>query len=93
MKDLAKSFELELRGRLRRSEDAQAALAEAVDHTGGQWCLRADDGQLDPFLDGVVGELLEVGDRDVLQPLVARRAAVAGRDVDRLHPRRLRQPP
>ena len=74
----------ELRGRLRRAEDAQAALAEQVDHAGGQRRLRADHRQHDLFLHDEVGQRPEVGDRHVVQALVHRRAAVAGRDVDRL---------
>ena len=42
---------------------------------------------------GEVGQRLEVGVGDVVQPLVERGAAVARRHVHRLHARRLRQLP
>jgi hypothetical protein len=48
----------ELGGFLGRAEDLQAAGAEDVDDAGGEGRFRADDGQVDLFLLGEVGERL-----------------------------------
>jgi hypothetical protein len=83
----------ELRGFLGRAEDLQAAGAEDVDHAGGERRFRADDGEVDLLLLGEVGEGLRIGDVDVLQLVLARRAGVAGGDVDLLQAGGLGQAP
>ena len=76
----------QLRRGARRAEDPQTALAEQVHGTGGQRRLRADDGERDLLALREVGQLVQVGDEDVAQSLVGRRAAVARRHVDHLDP-------
>ena len=76
---------LELRGRLGRAEDAQAARAEFVDHPGRQRSLGADHGERDLLGLREVGQRLHVGHRHVDQAVVERGAAVAGSHVDLLH--------
>ena len=64
----------ELRRRLRRAEDAQAARAEHVDDAGGQRRLGADDGERDLLL------LREVGaapSRSVIGDVLAARGSSA----------------
>jgi len=84
---------LELRGFARRPEDLQAARAEQVDDAGRERRFGPDERECDAFAFREVGERVERRDVDVLQTLVLRRAAIAGRDIDHLNARRLRELP
>ena len=83
----------ELRGFLGRAENLQAAGAEDVDHAGGERRFRADDGEVDLVLLGEISQGFRVGDVDVFQLVLARRAGVAGGDENLLQAGRLRQAP
>jgi hypothetical protein len=78
---------LQLRRGARRAEDAQAARPEEVDDARGERGLRADHREVDLLARGEVAKLAEVGDRDVLDPGLARRTAISRRDEHFLHPR------
>ncbi len=83
----------ELGGGARRTENFQAAGAKAIDDACGQRRFGPDHGVGDFFAHAERGQLFGVGHLQVLQPGVERGAAVAGRDIDLLYPRRLRQLP
>ncbi|CFW05319.1 Uncharacterised protein [Bordetella pertussis] len=83
----------QLRGRLGRTEDLQAAGAEHVDHAGGQGRLGADHGQRHALALDEVGQFLGAGQRYVLELLALRGAAVAGRHVDLVDARGAGQTP
>ena len=83
----------ELRGCLGRAEDAQAAGAEDIDDAGGQRRFRTDDGQVDVLARRRVGQRVDVGDGQVLQLVLARRAGVAGGDQNLLQAGRLGETP
>ncbi len=83
----------QLRGGLGGAEDAQAAGAEDIDDAGRQRRFRADHGQVDVFLLGEIGQGVDVGERQVFQLRLARRAGIAGRDQHLLQARRLGQAP
>ena len=74
----------ELRGFLGRAEDLQAAGAEDVDDAGRQRRFRADDGEVDLVLLGEIGQRFRIGDVEVFQLVLARRAGIAGGDQDLL---------
>ena len=80
-------------GGLRGPEDAQPTLTKEIDDASGQRTFGADHRERDLFADGELGQLVEVGQRQVVQPAIKRGAAVAGRDIDRLHAGRLQQLP
>ena len=82
-----------LRRRLRRAEDAQATGTEVIDDAAGEWPFRADDRQRDLFALGEFGQVLEVGERQVVQPAVTGGAAIARCDIDRLNLGRLQELP
>ena len=67
--------------------------AKLVHHTGRQRAFGADDGQADLVLLRPLAQLHDVGNGNVFQPVVQRRAAVAGGDVDPFHLGRLGQLP
>ena len=94
MNALANAFELSSSAAaLGRPEDAQAAGAKDVDRAGGERRFRADDGEVDLLVERELGELGEVGDGDVLQMRLERRAGIARRDEDGLDALALRQLP
>ena len=84
---------LELRGRLRRSEDAQARRAERVDDAGRERRLGPHDGQADLLAAREVDEVGDRGDRDVHERGIARGARVARRDEHARDARALRDLP
>ena len=82
------------RGRT-RSETLQPGRAKAIDHAGGEWCLRADHGQPDVVLTGQRQQAIDILgiDRDILDSRLQRRAGIARRDQHLLDIARLRQFP
>ena len=84
---------LQLRGRPGRAEDAQTVEPKLVHHPGRQRALGADHGQANLFVNRPGAQGLNIGDRHVLQVRVERRAAIARRHIDFLHPGRLGQLP
>ena len=55
----------QLRGRLRRPEDAQPAAAEDVDDAGGERRFRSDDGQRHLHGHRQFGQRVDIGGADV----------------------------
>jgi hypothetical protein len=82
-----------LGGFLGRAEDLQTTGAENIDHASRQRRFRADDGEVDLVLLGEISQGFRIGDVDVFQLVLARRAGVAGGDVNFLHTFGLRQTP
>ncbi len=82
---------LQLRWRPARSEAAQPRNLERVRDSGHQRCLGPDDGQPDPIALGELDQGRDVvrGDGDVLDPRLARGAAITRGDIDPLRQRRL----
>ncbi len=91
LREVLRAFEL--RGFLGRAENLQAARAEQVDDTRRERTFRADHGQRNLLFLGEIGERGRIGDVDIEQTLVLSRAAVARRDINHLHARRLRELP
>ena len=83
----------QLRRSLGGPEDAQATRAKSVHHARSQRCFRADDGEGDLLRQREFHEFVHTGDRYVHQLRIERGAAIAGRDIHRLHPLALRQFP
>jgi hypothetical protein len=75
-----------LRGFLGRAKNLQATGAENIDHAGCQRRFRADDGEVDLVLLGEISQGFRIGDVDVFQLVLARRAGIAGGDVNFLQP-------
>ncbi len=75
---------LKLRCTLARAEAAQAALTEIIDDTGDQWCLGADDRQVNTLGLDELGEPGKVHavDGHVVQARFGCGAGIAGRHVD-----------
>jgi hypothetical protein len=67
--------------------------AEIVDHARRQRRFGADHRQHDLFFQRPLPQQRYVGDVDVFQPAIERRAAIARGDVDGLQPGRLRELP
>lgn len=84
---------LELRCGTRRSEDFEPRVAKDIDDARGERRFGPDHGEMDFLLAREVDERRQLGDRRILEPVFARRAAVAGRDEYFLHARALRQLP
>ena len=84
---------LQLRCRSGRAEDAQTMGPKLIHHAGRQRAFGADHGQANFFVGSPGPQGLDVGDGHIFQVRVERRAAIAGRDIDLLHPGRLRQLP
>jgi len=82
-----------LRGFLGRAENLQAAGAEDIDHAGRQRRLGADQRQVNLVLLGEISQGFRVGDVQVFQLVLARRAGVAGGNINLLQAGRLRQAP
>jgi hypothetical protein len=91
LREILRAFEL--RGFAGRAEHLQAARAEQVDDAGRERRFRPHQRERDAFAFREIGQRVERRDVDVLQTLVLRRAAIAGRDVDHLDARRLRELP
>ena len=83
----------ELGGFPGRAENLQAAGAEDVDDAGRQRRFRADDGEVDLVLLGEISQGFRIGDVDVFQLVLARRAGVAGGDANLLQAGGLGQAP
>jgi hypothetical protein len=83
----------QLRGGFCRSEDAQVAGTEHVDDAGRQRRFGTDHGGMHLLPLGVIGQGMDVGQRQVLKFLFACRTGIARRHVNLLQARRLRQAP
>src|SRR6185295_1043071 len=84
---------LEPRGGLRRAENPQARRPERVHDTLGERRLRTDDGEDNGFLLREFDQFGYRGQRDIGEPVLARGAGVAGRDVYPRDARRARELP
>ncbi len=84
---------LELGGGLARAEDAQPGMQEGVDHAGRERPLRPHHGEVDFLLQGKGDQLGNPRDIDVVEPVLARGAGIARRDIDAGDARRLDQLP
>ena len=86
---------LELGGAGIRAEDDQPGLVEAIDDTGHQWRLGADDGQVDCLFAGKSQQAVDIlgADGDVFEPGFGGGAGITGRDVNPVGKRRLRRLP
>jgi len=73
---------LEFGGALVGAEDDQTVGLELVDEAGNQGLLRADDGEVDLFLDGEGEEPLDIMRRNVDADCISSDAVIAGRAVD-----------
>jgi hypothetical protein len=67
---------------LGRAEDLQTTGPENIHHASRQRRFRADDGEVDLVLLGEISQGFRVGDIDVFQLVLARRAGIAGGDVN-----------
>ena len=74
----------ELGGFLGRAEDLQATSPKNIDHAGRQRRLGADDGEVNLVLLGELSEGFRIGEVDVFQFVLARRAGIARGDIDLL---------
>ena len=83
----------ELGGFPGRAENLQAAGAEDIDHAGRQRRFRADDGEVDLVLLGEISQGFRIGDIDVFQLVLARRAGIAGGNANLLQAGGLGQAP
>src|SRR5882672_3623442 len=83
----------QLRTGPRRAENPQALGAEEVDDALSERRLGPDHGEVDAFGEREFGELAGLGDRHVLEAVLARRATVPWSDEDLLHARALREAP
>ena len=68
----------ELRGGLRRAEDAQAGGAELVDDAGGERSFRSYDRKGDVVALNEFDQLVDIGDRKVFKTRRQCRAGIAG---------------
>ena len=83
----------QLGGFLGWPENLQPTCAEYVDDAGRQRRFRADDGEVNFFLFGEIGERLRIGNGQVFHLDLVRRARISRCDVDFLKPRRFGEAP